>query len=141
MMRCLKSSLRMSRLRNTLLVRTKISLFFGIDGMGNARRLVIAVKAEDPITNREVRCCEAFPLAEIIYPGFHDESLLDMTRIAGVLKDAPTHGAITQSHILHLMDRVDEAVVVLWIDVVVDQDTYWSIGHLRLHGELRRRRR
>ena len=61
-----------------------------------------------------------------------------MTRIAGVLKDAPTHGAVTQSHILHLVDRVDEGVVILWIDVVIDQNAYWPIGHLRLHGELRR---
>src|ERR1700679_4265500 len=59
-----------------------------------------------------------------------------MMRIIGVLKDAPTHCAVAQSHVLHLVDCLDEGVVILWIHVIVDQDAHGSIGHLRLNGEL-----
>src|ERR1700748_2684127 len=60
-----------------------------------------------------------------------------MTRVACVLKDTTTHCAVPQSHIPHLVDCVNEGVVILWVDIIIDQNAHRAIGHLRLNGELR----
>ena len=61
-------SFRISRLRNSCLVGTKVGLFFGVDSMSDAGWLDAAMQAEDPVTNCQVRRGESFPLTEIINP-------------------------------------------------------------------------
>ena len=56
------------QLHDRWLMGIAVRLFFGIDGVCNARRFLIAVKAEDTVTNREIRCSKTFQLAEIINP-------------------------------------------------------------------------